>query len=397
MFSWNQLHRGVKAVFFAQIVNRMGDFVFPFLTLILTQVQGLAPAVAGLVVTLAVGLESIGGLVAGKLSDRHGRRDVLVAFLACSGLLLAAAGFAPARLGAMIAIVASGFFVGAMRPVLSALVADMSSPETRRAAFSLSYLGINLGVAAGPLMAGWLFNHALRWLFWIDGLSTAAALVILVWNVPRRTNPANAVRIADGRNGTGGSFSSFIHNPVLLPFALLGLLYNVVYAQLVFTLGLQLISLFGNHGPQIYGLVWALNAITVIGLTPLALRITRQWSNLRSIACGMGFFTLGIAVFLLEPGLGLVLVSTVLWTAGEVLFSINVGDLVSAFSPPELRGRFQGYVQFLVTLGFVVSPVAGGLVAQALGLAGVWWLATAFVAAAGIGFALLNRRTPASP
>jgi MFS family permease len=348
------------------------------------------------VVTLAVGLESIGGLVAGRLSDRHGRRDVLVVFLSCSALLLVGAGLAPAHLAAMIAIVASGFFVGAMRPVLSALVADMSSPQTRRAAFSLSYLGINLGVAVGPLMAGWFFNHALRWLFWIDGISTAAALIILVWNVPRHTNPTDTVSVEQGRHEARGSLSSFIHNPVLFPFAVFGLLYNVVYAQLVFTLGLQLINLFGNRGPQIYGLVWALNAITVIGLTPLALRATRQWSNLRSIAFGMGFFTLGIGVFLLEPGLGLVLVSTVLWTAGEVLFSIHVGDLVSTFSPPELRGRFQGYVQFFVTLGFVVSPVAGGLVAQALGLAGVWWLATALVAAAGIGFALLNRRTSAA-
>jgi len=43
--------------------------------------------------------------------------------------------------------------------------------ETRRAAFSLSYLGVNIGVALGPLMAGWLFTHTLSWMFWLDGVS----------------------------------------------------------------------------------------------------------------------------------------------------------------------------------------------------------------------------------
>jgi MFS family permease len=396
MFSWNRLHRGVKAVFFAQIVNRMGDFVFPFLTLILTQVQGLPPAQAGLVVTLAMGLESVGGLVAGRLSDRHGRRDVLVLFLSCSGLLLAGAGFAPAHSAAAVAIVASGFFVGAMRPVLGALVADMSTPETRRAAFSLSYLGINLGVAVGPLMAGWLFHHALSWMFWIDGISTAAALVILLGNVPRHINPVKPVSVDETPRGQRGSIASFVHDRVLFPFGLLVLLYNAVYAQMVFTLGLQMVGLFGERGPQIYGTIWALNAVTVIGLTPVALRVTRRWSNLRSMAWGMGCFTLGTGIFLLRPGLALILASTVLWTSGEVLFSVHVGDLVTAFSPPEFRGRFQGYVQFLAALGFVVSPVAGGVVAQTLGLSGVWWFATAGVAIAGIGFALVDRRVPAA-
>ncbi len=390
MFSWNRLSRGVKAVFFVQIVNRMGDFVFPFLTLLMTQVYGLGPAPAGLVVTAAMGLESIGGLVAGRLSDRHGRRQVLVAFLSISALLLAGAGVAPASVVSAVAIVASGFFVGAMRPVLAALVADLSAPELRRAAFSLSYLGINLGVSVGPLLAGWLFHHALSWLFWVDALSTAAALIILVANVPRRTNPVHAAEPAAQREA--GSFSAFMRNPVLFPFALLAATYNVVYAQMIFTLGLQTVRLFGLQGPQVYGTVWTINALSVLGLTPLALRVTRRWSNLKSISVGMGFFALGTSVFLFGPGLALVLASTVLWTTGEVLYSIHVGDLVSTYSPPSVRGRFQGYVQFLATMGFVVSPAAGGLVAQALGLTGVWWLATALVASAGVGFAAVNRR-----
>jgi len=106
----------------------------------------------------------------------------------------------------------------------------------------------------------------------------------------------------------------------------------------------------------------------------------------------MGFFTAGTAVFLVRPSLALVVVSTVIWTTGEVLFSIHMGDLISSQSPPDRRGRFQAYVAFLGSFGFVVAPMVSGLVAQVLGLAGIWWFSTVLVALAGVGFALLNRK-----
>jgi len=388
MFSWNRLHRGVKAIFFVQIVNRLGDFVVPFLTLILTQVQGLPLAVAGFVVSAATGLDSLGGLVAGRLSDRHSRRDVLLVFLGTSGLLVAGVGFAPAQLASSAVLVAAGFFFGAMRPVLSALVADLATPETRRAAFSLSYLGINIGVALGPLLAAWLFDHALNWLFWLDSLSTAAALVVLVSFVPRRTHG-----LVDRDAPRQGTLARFVRHPVLSWFGVLFFLYHFAYSQMVFTLGLQLVDLFGKNGPGTFGLVWALNALIVVGLTPAALSLTRRRTNLESMALGMVFLALGTAVFLFRPDFVWVIVSTGLWTAGEVLFSIHMGDLVASQSPPGLQGRFQAYISFLGSLGFVASPMISGSIAGGLGLAGVWWVSTAVVALTGAGFYLLDRRS----
>lgn len=395
MFSWNRLHRGVKAIFFVQIINRMGDFVVPFLTLILTQIQGLGAAQAGLVVSLATALGSLGGLVAGRLSDRHGRRDVLVVFLFVSGLLLAGAGFAPAHTAAAAAMVASGFFLGAMRPLLGAIIADLCTPETRRAAFSLSYLGINLGVAVGPLLAGWLFNHALNWMFWLDAVSTACALVLLVRFVPRRTQDLGTPSgpgVPDSPTPRSRPIRAFVGHPILFPFGMLLVAYNMVYSQMIFTLALQLVDLFGTGGPGTYGLVWGINAVTVVALTPLAMKITRTWTNLRSMTWAMGFIAAGIAVFLFRPDLLWVVVSTLLWTTGEVLFSIHMGDLVAGQSPPEIRGRFQGYIAFLGSLGFVASPVVSGLLTDTLGLTGVWWSATVLTGAVGVGFAALNRR-----
>ncbi len=390
MFSWNRLSAGVKALFFVQIINRMGDFVVPFLTLILTQVQGFSLPLAGLVVTLATALGSLGGLVAGHLSDRYGRRDILVVFLGTSGTLLVAVGFAPAHLVSAVAMVAAGFFVGAMRPVISALVADLSEESTRRAAFSLIYLGINLGVSIGPVAAGWLFEHALSWMFWIDGLSTAVALLVLVRFVPRKTGPRAAAEPAPAPKGT---LSAFLRHRVLLPFSLLFLVYELVYGQMIFTQSIQLVELFGARGPSVFGLVWAVNAVTCLVLTPVVLRLTKGWTNLASMTCSMIFVAAGLSVFLFHPGIPLLVASAVVWTTGEVLFSVHLGDFVTAQSPGEARGSFQAYSAFVGSLGFALAPAAGGLVVQFLGLAGLWSLSIGASLAAGLGFLLLNRRT----
>jgi MFS family permease len=289
-------------------------------------------------------------------------------------------------------MVASEFFLGAMRPTLGALVADLSAPPTRRAAFSLSYLGINLGVSIGPLLAGWLFQHSLNWLFWVDALTTAAALGILVRFVPRRTQPGAVPPRPSPGSVRLSSLKVFLRHTILVPLSLLLMVYNFVYSQMIFTLALQLVALFGVQGPPTYGLVWAANGLIVLALTPVALRFTKAWTNLGSMALGMAFFTAGVAVFLFHPDLVWVLASAFLWTTGEVLLSIHYGDLVTSQSPEEFRGRFQGYVGFLGSLGFVAAPLASGLVAQTLGLTGVWWLATMLVAAVGVGFWTLNRR-----
>ena len=65
------------------LVNRLGTFVYPFLTLYLTATRGYSPATAGLVVS-SYGIGSMAGsLLGGELSDRVGRRATLIAAPAC--------------------------------------------------------------------------------------------------------------------------------------------------------------------------------------------------------------------------------------------------------------------------------------------------------------------------
>ena len=153
MAGFRGLPAPIWAIFALQIITRGGDFVFPFLTLFLTRKLGLGTVEAGFWVMATVASGLLGTLAAGKLSDHFGRRRVLGLGLLGGCVLTGVCGFLPATLAIPRVLLAASFFQGSVKPTLSAFVMDLCAPEQRKEGFSLSYLGTNLGVAVGPMMA----------------------------------------------------------------------------------------------------------------------------------------------------------------------------------------------------------------------------------------------------
>ena len=169
----------VYILFLARIINRMGDFVIFFLTLYLTTFLNFSENQAGIVVSF-VGICSLSGsLLGGMLTDRSGRKNLILFFYSLSAFSVISCGFFPDSTVIIPALLLFILFNGAARPISTALLTDITTKEERPAAFSLLYLGINIGVSVGPLIAGFLFNAHRRWLFWGDGLTTLFSLILI--------------------------------------------------------------------------------------------------------------------------------------------------------------------------------------------------------------------------
>jgi len=180
-----QLPGSMWALFAIQVITRGGDFVFPFLTLFLTRKLGLSGALAGSWVMASVLAGILGTLAAGKASDHMGRKRVLGGCMLGACLLTGlCGGFGPSLWVPRVLVLAS-CFQGAMRPTIAALVMDLCPAGQRREGYSLSYLGINLGLAFGPMLAGFLFERHLSWTFFGYSLAMAGAMAILARRVPR--------------------------------------------------------------------------------------------------------------------------------------------------------------------------------------------------------------------
>jgi MFS family permease len=178
------LDRRVYILAVARLVVTLGfSAVLPYLAVTLQQERGVPKLVVGLIWT-AAGLA--GGAmqwVAGEITDRAGRRRVLLSAMVIRSGNLAALGYEILHRGPILAIAVLCILNGVLRaffdPVASAMVADLAPREHRVAAFSLQRIGLNIGWALGSMSLG--FTHAAHLsygqVFYISaGITLVAAL-----------------------------------------------------------------------------------------------------------------------------------------------------------------------------------------------------------------------------
>jgi MFS family permease len=388
----------VWSVFLIQIIVRGGDFVFPFLTLFLTRKLGLGIVDAGLWVMGTSAMAVLGILISGRLGDRVGRKSVLGVCMASSALLLGTCCLLPLTAIIPAVLLVASLFQGAMKPLLGAVIMDLCPMEQRREGFSLSYMGTNLGVAVGPMMAGLLFEDHLRWLFLGNSLALLCAVGILSrlsLVPPGLQEPASGSEKAYG----GSLAGALLERPALLAFYALTLLVSFAYSQTSFGLILYSAESFGGDSAAKFGTLMSFNAMTVLASTALLTRATRRLSPLMSMALGTGLYALGFGMLAFRLGMGLLMASTFIWTQGEVLLAINSGPFLASQSPSNFRGRFQALRETLWSAGAILSPLAFGAIIARLGIHFSWSVVAATALCCSAGFLALRRRSarPAAP
>lgn len=395
--TYSGLNRSVYVLFIARIINSMGGFVYPFLTLYLTQKLDFPAAEAGRYLMLfALGFIP-GSLLGGKLADHFGRKVILLVFQAASALVLVPCAFLGESLLIPWLLITSSVFFGAVPPVTAAMITDLTPPEERRPAFSLLYLGHNMGLALGPLIAGFLFNHYLRWIFLGDAATTLLS-VLLILALVGESIPSAGELYAAGRDNdnpekaeSGSLARALLARPFLLAFILISTLISLVYSQFAFSLPLQLTELFGAAGPPRFGLVMSTNAVVVIFGTTVVIHATRRVRPLMSVAASCVLYLFGFGMVFWTRTMPLLLLSTLIWTSGEILGATNTQVYIANHAPVSHRGRFNAILPIIRGAGHAAGPALAGLFIQGFSVRWIWPLTAALAAcAASLLFLLAN-------
>jgi MFS family permease len=145
----------------------------------LTRKIGMDPVEAGTYVMLSAAAWVPGSLLGGKVADRIGRKRILVFFQALAAALLVPCAFLGVSRIIPWLLIGSSFLHGVAEPLNDAMITDLTVPQQRKGTFSLLYLSHNIGFALGPMIAGFLFNRYLMWIFLGDAFTTGIAVVLI--------------------------------------------------------------------------------------------------------------------------------------------------------------------------------------------------------------------------
>lgn len=316
-------------------------------------------------VAFAFGVASfLGGPVLGALSDRYGRRPVLLLGFGA----LAASFYMTALATALWVLVAVRFFSGAMQAnvaVAQAYVADITpAGEQRARRFGLLGAMLGVGYTLGPVLGGVLGDIDLRLPFVVAGtlalLNTAYGAAVLPESLPRerrepfrwaRANPVSALQALGALRGVG---------PLFWVIALAGLAQFTLHMSWV----LHNTYKFG-WGPKENG--WSLFAVGVAmavvqgGLMKRLLRrfTPQQLASIGMVSAALAYLGWGLAT---APWMMFVIIALNLFGFTAI---IAIQSLVSGAADEREQGRTMGAVASLNSLMGVLAPV---IAAMLLGL-----------------------------
>lgn len=372
------LPASIYAVFFASIVNNIGNFVVPLLTMFLTYKAGMSPEIVGTVVAMNSALGMIGSMIGGKLIDKVGRKKVLLIFRTLSGIGMAAAGFIGEPIAITSFIMLSTFFGGFSQPVYSTIITDLTEGEQRKAAFSLEYMAINIGFSIGPLLAGFLFKNYLTWLFLGDAITTFASIALVAVFVPE-TIPSEGKILhskSESLEGAeeGSMLKALIKRPTLLIFSFIMVIYFVVFSQFNFGLSIQVGDVFKDNSSTIFGTLMTVNALMCSILTVFITSATKNIGASLSISFGGVLYAIGFGMIFFINSFFMFIISTVIWTLGEIIVSTNTSVYIANHTPITHRGRFNSIFPIIRKLGFIVGPLFAGYFVKYTSIRSLWLL-----------------------
>ena len=382
-------------IFITRLIDAMGfGIVMPVLPQLLLHMGepdvASATRIGGWLLVTYAALQIFFGPIMGNLSDRFGRRPIILASLFAYGTDYLLMGFAPSVLWLFIGRAIAGM-AGAVFVPANAFVADVTPPDRRAHAFGLMGSAFGLGFILGPGIGGLLGELGPRAPFFaapaLAGVNFLFGLIVLPESLPperrrefslRRANPLGAVTMLK-------------HHPGLLLYALAMVAHFVAHNVYPSTWAFYTTAKFewssGMIGASLMvtGIAMALAQAFVTG------RLVKRIGEVKAAMLGL---SVGIAVA----------VAYALITEGWLVFPLTVIGAIQAIAYPALnalmsrnvpanaQGELQGGVASLTSLANVAGPL---LMTQTLAyftspLAPVYFPGAAFILAALVNVAALT-------
>jgi MFS family permease len=402
------LPRSVTTLQVGGLVNFFGNGItLPFLTIYLHNVHGIGLGVVGLILGTHAVTSMVAGAAFGILVDRFGGRRMLAI-----ALVILAGGYALYPLvevawqGFAVAAI-TGVGVGGFWPSQSTLIAELTAPHERAAAFAMQRVVMNVGIGVGALAGGLIASTespgSFTVLFLLNSVTFVVYGAVMLALVPTPERSGRAEAVATER---AGSYRDVLRHRAFV--AVIGL--NALFIFAGFS-GFELLPVYAKNEAAIsetqIGLVFLVNTIVIVLLQLPIARLSQGRRRMPTLGL-LGL--MWAAAWLVVPIAGsetastatLILVGAMtIFAIGQCLHGAVQAPLVTDLAEPRLIGRYMALSALSWQIGFALGPAVGGFV-LAYSPNATWIGAAAFCAIGG-GLAFLvestlparARRTPA--
>lgn len=338
----------------------------------------------------------VAGPILGRLSDRYGRRPVLIVSqmgTAISFVLLAFShSFVPMLLARMLDGASGGNIL-----VAQAYVADITKPEDRAKSLGLIGAAFGVGFTMGPLLGGLLLSAPvspewqLRLPFLMAAVCATVAWVLVLTRLPESVKPGGATKKANTISWRG--ITDVLKLPMIGRLVLLGATTVLAFAALEGTFSLYLARKMG-WGARTASYWFALfGLISIVVQGGLIGRLVPRFGEARLARVGLAWMIGGFAAIAWADGPALLALGSVLVGVGYSLAQPTISGLLSRSTPALEQGAVFGVMSSAQTLARSINYLVATPMLGWAGPSAPYWEATALASVALLmAFGLGNRR-----
>ncbi|MBI5566557.1 MAG: MFS transporter, partial [Chloroflexi bacterium] len=369
-----------------------GSLLFPFFALYITQKFNVGMTEVGVLFGLFSISSIVGSFIGGALTDRIGRRTMMIFGLLASSFSTLLMGFVETLEVFYVLALVSGIFTDVAGPAHQAMVADLVPEHKRAEGYGIIRVGFNLAVTIGPAIGGFLAAQSYLLLFITDAVISSITALI-VFSFLKETRP----KLASGekQESVGTTFRGYgvvLRDTSFMLFLGASLLMVLVYMNMNTTLGVYLRDV--HRVPESgYGALLSINALMVVVLQFPITRAIRDRTPLIMMAFGAALYAIGFAMYGFVSGYAAFVFAMVIITFGEMVVSPVAQSLTAAFAPEDMRGRYMAVFGFSWGIPFMVGPLLAGVVLDNFNPNFLWYAAGIIGVLATLGFLYLQRRT----
>ncbi|MBK9941177.1 MAG: MFS transporter [Kouleothrix sp.] len=388
----------------AAFLNTIGVGIFlpvlPFIVQQYVREQGSLAISVGWLASIYAICQLVAAPVLGALSDRYGRRPIL---LLC--LLGSALGYALFGLGGALWVLFAGRIIdgltGGNFSILSAYLADLTEPEDRGRYFGMVGATAGAGFIVGPALGG----YAARLGYSAPAyLAAAITALSLLWGLLFLPESLPATRRAERISLSGfnlfGQLRDALGMPQLRWLLLATFLFSLPFAILQSTVAVLIIDRLG-WGADTIGLLFLLvGAADILMQGVLAGRLLSAFGEVALTIAGLvcevaAYLLIGTIALLAAPPL--VFAGVIMYAVGTGLLEPASRGLLSRAAGPRQQGLVQGANQSVQSLAMVLGPVLGGVLYTSAGHGAPYWLSAGLIGLAILAMLMVAPALRAQP
>jgi len=354
------MNKTLAFILITLVLDAMGfGLIMPVMPALLREIGDIplasAALVGGVLSTVFAVMQFLCGPIVGAVSDRFGRRPVLLI-----SLLVMAVDYVIMALAQTFWLLFIGRIVGgvaaATQSTATAVIADISKREEKAARFGLVGAAFGLGFVLGPMIGGLLAEFGTRAPFYAAGMLAAINVTFGYFVMPETVTDRTRRPFEWRRANPLGAFKHVNLNPQIRPLLLMFLLY-----QIAFHVYPAIWAYFGtaqfNWSERTIGLSLAAFGISMALVQGGLIRLILKWfGDQGTVLYGLIFniFAFLVLAFVTEGWLALLF--TPITALGAVVTPALQG-ILSKMTPDDSQGELQGVLASISALAMIVSPL----------------------------------------